>query len=74
MIIEERAEAFAISISPYPQDKGATFDTDTKIAYIKGAAEQKAIDIDKACKWFKKYCGMNDSGLVQFRKMMEGEK
>lgn len=41
--IEERAEAFAISISPYPQDKGATFDTDTKRAYIKGATEQEAI-------------------------------
>lgn len=63
--IEERADDIANTINP--QDRGI------KDGYIIGANQQKAIDIDKACEWLKKHCGMNDSGLVQFRKAMEEE-
>lgn len=82
--IEERAREFAISISPYPQDRGETFDTDTERAYIKGATEQKAIDIEKACEWLKdsiffgedgicigSYTDTTESILNDFREAME---
>ena len=51
--------------------------------YIKGATEQKVIDIDKACEWFSDYlimeiCDANDwlrgspeTGEDRFRKAME---
>lgn len=51
MTIKERATKYAIEVSPYPQDKGATYDTATREAYIKGATEQRAIDTDKASHW-----------------------
>lgn len=35
------------------------------------AIKEKKELIDKACGWLKKYCGMNEYGLVQFRKAME---
>lgn len=50
--------------------------------YIKGATEQKVIDIDKACKWMKEqvyqeYGGgplerlIPDTSIEEFRKAME---
>lgn len=52
--------------------------------YIKGATEQKVIDIDKACKWMKEqvyqeYGGgplerlIPDTRIEEFRKAMEEE-
>ena len=46
-------------------------------AYVRGATEQKAIDIDKACEWLKErvQCGVHPQrvyGFVEeFRKAME---
>lgn len=52
--------------------------------YIKGATEQKAIDIDKACEWLKnnwrEYVNQDRDGMIlfghweyDFRKAMEEE-
>lgn len=47
-------------------------------AYVKGAEEQKAIDIDKACKWLMRQYAEDDMDMVSasafindFRKAME---
>ena len=46
-------------------------------AYIDGATEQKAIDIDKACEWLKErvQCGVHPQNAYgfaeEFRKAME---
>lgn len=53
--IEERAREYAskkgdISLSPIYNEALASIYEE---AYIAGATEQKAIDIDKACKWLK---------------------
>ena len=53
--IKERAESYAISISPYSQENGATYDTDVKKGYYQGAIDQKQIDIDTFCD----YCENN---------------
>lgn len=61
--IEERAWDYAVQ---YRQGDSVFAE-----GYIQGAKEQRAIDIENACEWLKLYCGMNESGLVQFRKAME---
>ena len=71
--IEERAEAIY---------KGNTIEED---AYKRGATEQKAIDIDKACEWLCEhiddYARIGEDGawvehsvVRDFRKAMEGTK
>lgn len=42
-----------------------------ELGYIQGAAEQKAIDIDKACEWLKARNVLTDASLDGFRKTME---
>lgn len=48
-----------------------------KDAYIKGATEQRNIDIDKTCEWLREYAMANRRTLgygdliVEFRKAME---
>ena len=44
--IEERAKEYS---------KGQWDEPTANKAYIDGAKEQKALDIDKACKWFTDY-------------------
>lgn len=41
-------------------------------SYIKGAEEQRKIDIDKACKWLKARNVLTDASLEGFRHVMEG--
>ena len=53
MTIEERADAYV----GHPEEIDEfTSETIKRKAYIAGAKEQKAIDIDKACKCFCKTC------------------
>ena len=40
-------------------------------AYIAGATEQKAIDMDRACEWLKARNVLTDASLDGFRKAME---
>ena len=53
-------------------------DNMVKRAYLKGATEQKVIDIDKACEWLKErvQCGVHPQRAYgfaeEFRKAMEG--
>ena len=49
-------------------------DTVAVSAYIAGAAEQKAIDIDNACDWLKARNVLTDASLDGFRKAMEEEE
>jgi len=78
--IKERAEEYADECWTLDEANFACED-----GYIKGATEQQAIDIDKACEWMKSHI---DEGLViyhnntwcslgefikNFRKAMKGE-
>ena len=52
MTIEERADAYV----GHPEEIDEfTTETIKRNAYIRGAKEQKAIDIEKACEWFDNY-------------------
>lgn len=77
MTIKERAKEYS---------QGQWDEPTANKAYIDGAKEQKAIDIEKACKWFGEYLmdiGYPDdwyrdskvllSGEEEFRKAMEEE-
>ena len=77
--IEERAKEYAskkgdISLSPIYNEALASIYEET---YIAGATEQKAIDIDKACKWLKENVegGVHPQSAYgfayRFRKAME---
>ena len=77
--IEERAKEFA----PDPRDPDYILYSEAgyvvnrfRDAYIAGATEQKAIDIDKACEWLKN--NLREYGIIlfgywesDFRKAME---
>ena len=73
--IEERAELNLM----YEKDFCGHSLSDDMVcrAYVRGAKEQKAIDIDKACEWLKErvQCGVHPQrayGFVEeFRKAME---
>ena len=83
--IEERAKEFA----PDPVDPDYILYSEAgyvvnrfRDAYIAGATEQKAIDIDKACEWLKnnwrEYVNQDRDGMIlfghweyDFRKAME---
>ena len=41
------------------------------VSYERGAKEQKAIDIDKACVWLKARNVLTEASLEGFRKAME---
>ena len=74
--IEERAKEYAskkgdISLSPIYNEALARIYEE---AYIAGAAEQKAIDIDNACDWLKARNVLTDASLDGFRKAMEEEE
>lgn len=49
MTIKERAHNFATDYAPFSDH------TNLEIGYVKGAEEQKQIDIDKATKWIEYY-------------------
>ena len=72
--IEERAKEYAKT--EYKQF-GTFPEIVARESYTKGAIEQKAIDIDKACEWLKErvQCGVHPQrayGFVEeFRKAME---
>ena len=77
--IEERAKEFA----PDPRDPDYILYSEAgyvvnrfRDAYIAGATEQKAIDIEKACEWLKN--NLREYGIIlfgywesDFRKAME---
>ena len=81
--IEERAEEYA----PDPRDPDYILYSEAgyvvnryRDAYIVGATEQKALDIDKACRWFADYLmeigcpdDWTNSGEERFMKAMEEE-
>ena len=72
--IEERAYDYAKvttwdDIDGYPSD---IYATNAYNAYVEGAKEQKAIDIDKVCDWLKARNVLTDASLDGFRKAMEG--
>ena len=74
--IEERAKEYAskkgdISLSPIYNEALASIYEE---AFIAGAAEQKAIDIDNACDWLKARNVLTDASLDGFRKAMEEEE
>lgn len=76
MTIQERAKQYAISVSPYPQDRGDTYDTATERAYRRGANEQHDIDLHKACVWLKEnrnqLANIDTTGFVKlFRQSMK---
>ena len=69
--IEERAkEVGTLSQfrSDYPYDKRSIM-----VGYIKGAADQKAIDINKACEWLKARNVLTEASIEVFRKAMMEE-
>ena len=71
--IEERAKEYGskkgdIYLSPIYNEALASIYEE---AYIAGAAEQKAIDIDNACDWLKARNVLTDASLDGFRKAME---
>ena len=81
MTIEERADVYVGHPEEIDEFTSATIKRD---AYIRGAKEQKSIDIEKACEWFGNYLmeiGYPDdwlrdslnikSGKERFRKAME---
>mgnify|MGYP007094010746 CR=1 FL=1 len=71
--IEERAKEYGskkgdISLSPiYNEALASVYEE----AYIAGAAEQKAIDIDKVCDWLRERNVLTEDSLEGFRKAME---
>ena len=74
--IEERAKEYAskkadISLSAIYNEALASIYEE---AYIAGATEQKAIDIDNACDWLKARNVLTDASLDGFRKAMEEEE
>ena len=81
MTIEERSDAYVGHPEEIDEFTSATIKRD---AYIRGAKEQKAIDIENACEWLDNYLmeiGYPDdwlrdspnikSGKERFRKAME---
>ena len=74
--IEERAKGYAPdAFEPdciLPAREGYIVNLQRR-AYIAGAAEQKAIDIDNACDWLKARNVLTDASLDGFRKAMEEE-
>lgn len=73
--IEERAEEYV--------NRHNSLHFTRFLAYLKGATEQKQIDIDNACNWLENNaylfvndntCSLDEKNLVeQFRKAMKGE-
>lgn len=67
--IEERAKVVGTLSqlrSDYPYDKRSIM-----AGYIKGATDQKATDINKACEWLKARNVLTEASLEGFRKAME---
>lgn len=74
--IEERAKEYGskkgdISLSPIYNEALARIYEE---AYIAGAKEQKAIDIDKVCEWLRVRNVITKDTLMGFRKAMEEEE
>lgn len=69
MTIDERAYAYA------DDDMNEEYASGKAVGYIAGATEQKKMDIDKACEWFKKnyreYVLGGEDMITAFRKAME---
>ena len=74
--IEERAKEYAPdAFDPdyiLPARQGYIVNLQRK-AYIEGAAEQKAIDIEKVCEWLRVRNVITKDTLMGFRKAMEEE-
>lgn len=74
--IEERAKEYGskkgdISLSPiYNEALARVYEE----AYIAGAKDQKAIDIDKVCDWLRVRNVITKDTLIGFRKAMEEEE
>ena len=69
--IEERAKVVGTLSqfrSDYPYDKRSIM-----VGYIKGATEQKAIDIEEVCEWLKARNVLTEASIEGFRKAMEEE-
>ena len=71
--IEERAKEYAskkgdISLSAVYNEALASIYEE---AYIAGAEEQRAIDIDKVCDWLRERNVLTEDSLEGFRKAME---
>ena len=60
--IEERAKEYA---------KGQWDELTANKAYIEGAKEQKAIDIEEVCEWLRARNVLTEASLEGFRKAME---
>ena len=65
--IEERADAYV----GHPEEIDEfTSETIKRKAYIAGAKEQKAIDIERACEWLKnnwrEYVNQDRDGMILF--------
>ena len=75
--IEERAKEYAPDTfdNDYilPAREGYIVNLQRK-AYIAGATEQKAIDIDKVCEWLRVRNVITKDTLIGFRKAMEEEE
>lgn len=72
--IEERADAYVGHPEEIDEFTSATI---KRAAYIHGAKEQKAIDIDNACEWFSTYLmgiGCPDDWLRDSPNMESGEE
>ena len=67
--IEERAKANLA----YEQDFCGHSLSENMVcrAYVRGATEQKAIDIDKVCEWLRARNVITKDTLIGFRKAME---
>ena len=72
--IEERADAYV----GHPEEIDEfTSETIKREAYIRGAKEQKAIDIEKACEWLDNYLmeiGYPDDWMRDSPNMKSGEE
>lgn len=69
MTIEERARQNLM----YEQDFCGNHLSENMVcrAYIRGATEQKAIDIEKACEWLRSRNVLTEASIEGFRKVLE---
>ena len=72
MTIKERAHNFATDYAPFSDH------TNLEIGYVKGAEEQKQIDIDKIVKWLDdnafEYVKTETVGIMENYKRFDSEK
>lgn len=69
--IEERAKEYAPDVLNPNYAIPAYIASEQQRAYIAGATEQKAIDIEEVCEWLKARNVLTEASLEGFRKAME---